>query len=48
MPPFTAITPETRKDLASRGFSRRHFGRIATVIGGAAGRASLAFASPRA
>jgi len=35
------LTPEVQKDLESRGFSRRNFGRIAAVLG--AGASSLTF-----
>lgn len=35
------LTPEVQKDLESRGFSRRSFGRIAAVLG--AGASSLTF-----
>jgi histidinol-phosphate aminotransferase len=30
------LTPAVRQDLLARGFSRRHFGRIAALIGGSA------------
>ncbi|MCU1257985.1 MAG: hypothetical protein JWO80_870 [Bryobacterales bacterium] len=34
----SSLSAETQEKLLSRGFSRRHFARIASMIGGCAGR----------